>query len=82
MGPMGQIGTEFRPRTVYCRLKALLKWTGWSKEDVRNLEGLGKLTPTRFQQSNKTQPPSRRRKGKVGQRYYLVAQVDGIIGSE
>jgi len=70
-----------RPKTLYCRLRPLLKWTGWSKEDVRNLEALGELKPKRIEQQKKQQSPSRRRKGKVGQRYYLVAEVDKIIGS-
>jgi hypothetical protein len=61
-----------KPQTEWCRLSPLMKWKGWSEEEVDDLVANGELKIRRFKKKN--------RKGKIilGRRYYNVKAAEKL----
>lgn len=43
MSALASNGSALKPRTVFCRRSALMRWTGWSEKEIAYYVGEGKL---------------------------------------
>ena len=61
-----------KPTSIWCRRRALLRWTGLTNDMVRSLIEAGTIHPVRF--------PKRRRDGTktMSRYYYSVEEIDQI----
>lgn len=59
-----------KPESVLCRLKQLMKWTGWSKDEVRKLSDAKVIKVVRIVKPVKSGQ---------GRSYYDVASVERVI---
>ncbi len=56
-----------KPKSVLCRRRALMRWTGWSREEIERLVLEGKLGTKRFHTN--------------GRLYYYVESAQELLGS-
>jgi hypothetical protein len=61
--------TQSKPRSVYCRLSALVRWTGWSEELIDSLARQNKIKSVHFTRGAR----------KAARRYYDVKSVQELI---
>lgn len=62
-----------KPHGVLCRLDPLKKWSGWTDKQIAEMEAVGLIHPLRI-------PKNRNGRKVLGRRWYIVAEVEQILG--